>query len=99
MSTRGRFFQNMNILTEFMEVDPAEWERRDDYKAAGRRVNWLIVVNDFPDCCVALIQEYTISHQMRESNAVSPSNSGATQGTVHRLSKSRKSTIIAGISA
>ena len=34
-----RLCQNLNIPTELLDVDPANWESIDDNKAAVRRVN------------------------------------------------------------
>ena len=53
-----RLFKNMNIPTELLDVDPAQWESSEYYKAAVRRVNGMIVVNDFAGLVVTQIQVY-----------------------------------------
>ena len=43
---------------DFLNVDPTEWSRRDDYTTARRRASHLRVVNDFAERGVALISAF-----------------------------------------
>jgi hypothetical protein len=53
-----RFFETLSIPTEFLTVDPSEWESRDDYTTAREFVRSLKVVNDLAERGVALMQTY-----------------------------------------
>ena len=61
--TRGskKFFRVMDINTDFLGSDPAEWYNDESYIAAVRRVENLQVINDFAERGVAMMQEFNLS--------------------------------------
>lgn len=56
-----KFFRVMDIDTEFLAFDPADWHSKDSYAAAVRRVKGLQVINDFAERGVAMMQEFNLS--------------------------------------
>jgi hypothetical protein len=52
-------FDVLSISTNFLAVNPDEWDGRDDYHAAVRCVRGLRVVNDFAERGIAMIQDYS----------------------------------------
>ena len=48
----------MELPDDFLDVDPDEWESREDYQQALAVVHAMAVVNDHAERGVALIQEY-----------------------------------------
>jgi hypothetical protein len=52
------FFDRLSIGSDFLEVDPCEWETRADYQAAAEFVRTMQVVNDSAERGVALMQSY-----------------------------------------
>ena len=52
------FLRKLNIDPTFFEVDPEQWETREDYQSAAEIVRGLSVTNDHAERGVALIQQY-----------------------------------------
>ena len=51
-------FKLMDLPDDFLDVDPDEWETREDYQEALAVMKTINVVNDHAERGVALIQEY-----------------------------------------
>ena len=59
-SASAKFFRAMDISTEFLASDPADWNDTQSYVTAVRRVEALLVVNDFAERGVAMMQEFNL---------------------------------------
>jgi hypothetical protein len=55
--SRG-FFDRLSLCSDFLTVDPGEWESRPDYQTAAAFVRTMKVVNDSAERGVALMQTY-----------------------------------------
>lgn len=63
------FFEKLSLQSSFLEVDPAEWSSRDDFKMASKYVKSMNVVNDNAERAVALIQNFS-SHLTKNEEQV-----------------------------
>ena len=61
-----KFFELMNIDTQFLSTDPASWGASTAYSNAQQRVKALQVVNDFAERGVALVETYHSAHTKDE---------------------------------
>ena len=62
-----KFFELMNIDTQFLSTDPASWEENPAYLNAQKRIKALQVVNDFAERGVAMVQRYHSAHTKDET--------------------------------
>ena len=53
------FFEKLGLKTQFIYVDPQEWEDREDFQDAEKVAENLAVVNDHAERGVAIVQEYS----------------------------------------
>ena len=60
-SSSTKFFRVMDINTEFLALDPADWRSKDSYAAAVRTVKGFQVSNDYAQRGVAMMQGFNIS--------------------------------------
>ena len=51
-------FEALKLHSEFLTVDPSEWDNRADYREALNVVESLKVVNDSAERAVALMQKF-----------------------------------------
>lgn len=51
-------FKRFQISTQFLTIDPANWNNHEDYKVGKQIINSLKVVNDTAERGVKLIEEY-----------------------------------------
>ena len=65
-STEG-FFDKLGLDKGFLEVDPDDWEHREDFVKASQVAAGLSVVNDHAERGVALVQEYS-SHLTKDED-------------------------------
>lgn len=56
--TSKNFFQKLNFPTEFLESDPATWNKNESYSKCCKIINNLKVVNDTAERGIKLINEY-----------------------------------------
>lgn len=61
-----RFFELLNIPTDFLQKDVKEWEEDDSYMSGKAVVRSLRVVNDVAERGVALMEEYNKLHTRDE---------------------------------
>lgn len=52
------FFERFNICTDFLKVDPSEWEDREDYRNGLETCKNIHVVNDAAERAVKLFSQY-----------------------------------------
>ena len=52
------FFDQLSLNSDFLNVDPSEWETRADYQGAAEFVRTIKVVNDAAERGVSLMQSY-----------------------------------------
>ena len=64
-SSSRNFFTQFSLPSSFLDVDPAEWSSRDDYKISSSFVKSINVVNDNAERGVTLIQNF--SQKMKNS--------------------------------
>ena len=59
VTDRSRFFfDQLSLNSDFLNVDPSEWETRADYQGAAEFVRIIKVVNDAAERGVSLMQSY-----------------------------------------
>src|SRR6218665_1574175 len=65
-----KFFDAMQIETDFLEQDPGRWDSNEHYIISRKRVQQLKVVNYAAECGASLIQNFNsvITNQEEQNN-------------------------------